>query len=84
MKPTWWPGKQHESFTEWAISQGIIPNGAAPARFPGRGLGMIATRNIKVRIPILPEIQLLNQPITERRDSSQSTIRSNVHHQLCP
>ncbi|BCR91601.1 uncharacterized protein ACHE_70444S [Aspergillus chevalieri] len=57
MKPTWWPGEQHESFTEWAISQGIIPNGVTPARFPGRGLGMIATRNIKkgenlLRVPL--------------------------------
>lgn len=55
MKPDWWPGEQHELFTEWAISQGIIANGVSPARFPGRGLGMIATRNIKVpRIYSLP------------------------------
>ena len=48
MKPDWWPGEEHEQFTEWAISQGIIANGVGPARFPGRGLGMIATRNIEV------------------------------------
>ncbi|KNG85878.1 putative SET domain-containing protein [Aspergillus nomiae NRRL 13137] len=47
MKPDWWPGEEHEQFTEWAISQGIIANGVGPARFPGRGLGMIATRNIE-------------------------------------
>ncbi|KAB8236807.1 uncharacterized protein BDW43DRAFT_225415 [Aspergillus alliaceus] len=47
MKPDWWPGEEHESFTEWAISQGIIANGVGPARFGGRGLGMIAKRNIE-------------------------------------
>ncbi|PYH98747.1 ribosomal N-lysine methyltransferase [Aspergillus ellipticus CBS 707.79] len=47
MKPNWWPGEKHELFTEWAISQGIIVNGVSPARFPGRGLGMIATRKIE-------------------------------------
>ncbi|GES65398.1 ribosomal N-lysine methyltransferase [Aspergillus terreus] len=47
MKPDWWPGADHERFTEWALSQGIEVNGVSPARFPGRGLGMIATRNIE-------------------------------------
>lgn len=42
------PGEEHELFTEWAFSQGVIANGVTPARFPGRGLGMIATREIKV------------------------------------
>lgn len=63
MKPGWWPGEQHESFTEWAISQGIIPNGVSPARFPGRGLGMIATRNIKVYIPLSSRISDNNHPV---------------------
>lgn len=48
MKSDWWPGEDHILFMEWAISQGIVVNGVAPARFPGRGLGMISTRNIKV------------------------------------
>jgi hypothetical protein len=47
MPPDWHPGKDHELFTDWAKSQGIAVNGVSPARFPGRGLGMIATRNIK-------------------------------------
>lgn len=53
MKPAWWPGEDHERFTEWAVSQGILVNGVAPARFPGRGLGMIATRDIQAS-PIPP------------------------------
>lgn len=50
-KPEWWPGEDHEAFTKWAFTQGIIANGVTPARFPGRGLGMIATRKIKVGRP---------------------------------
>lgn len=42
------PGEEHELFAEWAFAQGVIANGVTPARFPGRGLGMIATREIKV------------------------------------
>ena len=48
MDPKWSPGPEHEQFTDWAQSQGIIANGVGPARFPGRGLGMIAMRNIEV------------------------------------
>lgn len=49
MRPDGWPGEEHELFTQWAISQGIIVNGVGPAKFPGRGLGMIAMRSIQVR-----------------------------------
>ncbi|KAL4750516.1 hypothetical protein BDW72DRAFT_213384 [Aspergillus terricola var. indicus] len=41
------PGQNHTAFTEWAVSHGIEINGIAPARFPGRGLGMIATQAIQ-------------------------------------
>ncbi|KAL5335404.1 hypothetical protein BJX70DRAFT_401611 [Aspergillus crustosus] len=41
------PGVEHIAFTEWAISHGIKIEGVAPARFPGRRLGMIATRDIE-------------------------------------
>ncbi|KAJ5780969.1 hypothetical protein N7457_006129 [Penicillium paradoxum] len=47
MKPEWWPGEEHEAFTEWAVSNGIDTSSVTPARFQGRGLGMMATRNIK-------------------------------------
>ncbi|KAL4787959.1 hypothetical protein BJX76DRAFT_250002 [Aspergillus varians] len=40
------PGAEHVSFTQWALSHGIKIRGVAPARFPGRRLGMIATRTI--------------------------------------
>ncbi|KAL4807604.1 hypothetical protein BDV18DRAFT_106062 [Aspergillus unguis] len=41
------PAPEHIAFTEWAQSNGIEINGVAPAHFPGRRLGMIATRNIE-------------------------------------
>ncbi|KAL3483646.1 hypothetical protein BJX62DRAFT_75533 [Aspergillus germanicus] len=56
MTPEWWPGEDHEQFVQWAISQGVIVDGVGPARFQGRGLGMIAMRDIQendviVRVP---------------------------------
>jgi hypothetical protein len=48
MKPEWWPGETHEVFTEWAISHGVDIKAVTPARFQGSGLGMMATRTIKV------------------------------------
>ncbi|KAL2816897.1 hypothetical protein BJX63DRAFT_419774 [Aspergillus granulosus] len=56
MKPEWWPGEEHEAFVQWAISQGVVVDGVGPARFQGRGLGMIALRDIQekeviVRVP---------------------------------
>ncbi|KAL2864522.1 uncharacterized protein BJX67DRAFT_373875 [Aspergillus lucknowensis] len=41
------PGEKHLKFLRWAVSRGIEINGIAPARFPGRGLGMITTRAIE-------------------------------------
>ncbi|KAL5045450.1 hypothetical protein BDW71DRAFT_208264 [Aspergillus fruticulosus] len=41
------PGPNYTEFTDWAVSHGIEINGIAPARFPGHGLGMIATRTIQ-------------------------------------
>ncbi|KAL5355822.1 hypothetical protein BJX96DRAFT_161998 [Aspergillus floccosus] len=47
------PGPEHEAFTRWALSKGVQINGIAPARFPGRGTGMIATRTIEENETIL-------------------------------
>ncbi|KAH8703824.1 hypothetical protein BGW36DRAFT_287519 [Talaromyces proteolyticus] len=41
------PGEEHAAFTQWAVEQGIEMNGVEPARFPGRGLGMVATKKIE-------------------------------------
>ncbi|RAL14890.1 ribosomal N-lysine methyltransferase [Aspergillus homomorphus CBS 101889] len=41
------PGAEHAAFMQWAQAQGVSINGIAPARFPGRRLGMKATRTIE-------------------------------------
>ncbi|EYE98074.1 SET domain-containing protein [Aspergillus ruber CBS 135680] len=38
---------EHIECMQWAISHGAEVRGVTPARFPGRGLGMVATRTIK-------------------------------------
>ena len=42
------PGEQHEFFIKWANKQGIEMNGVAPAKFVGRGIGIVAARGLKV------------------------------------
>ncbi|KAL4797910.1 ribosomal N-lysine methyltransferase [Aspergillus venezuelensis] len=39
-------GLEHIAFTQWAVKNGIRVNGVAPAYFPGRRLGMVATRDV--------------------------------------
>ncbi|KAI9833281.1 MAG: hypothetical protein M1819_003675 [Sarea resinae] len=38
---------KHESFTRWAVDQGVKANGVAPALLPGRGVGIVAQRPIE-------------------------------------
>ncbi|RAL67807.1 hypothetical protein DID88_008534 [Monilinia fructigena] len=38
----------HHEFTQWAVSQGVIINGIAPFRFPGKGLGLVANRDFEI------------------------------------
>jgi len=37
----------HEKLTEWAVSRGTKLNGITAHRFPGKGMGIIAQRNIQ-------------------------------------
>lgn len=39
--------EKHEKLTEWAKEKGVQITGVAAHEFPGRGLGIIATRDIK-------------------------------------
>jgi hypothetical protein len=39
----------HENFTAWSIEEGVKINGIKPHRFPGRGLGIVAEKDLKVR-----------------------------------
>lgn len=42
------PGENHTRFIEWAESKGVEIDGIAPARFVGRGMGIVAAKDIKV------------------------------------
>ena len=44
------PGEKHVIFTNWAQARGVKISGVVPARFPGRGLGIAATRKIQVAL----------------------------------
>ncbi|KAH9868176.1 hypothetical protein J1614_007248 [Plenodomus biglobosus] len=41
------PGEQHSHFVEWAEKNGVHIDGIAPARFVGRGMGIVAVRDIQ-------------------------------------
>jgi hypothetical protein len=38
----------HKEFTEWVVARGVKLNGIAAHRFPGRGLGIITEKELKV------------------------------------
>lgn len=39
---------KHDAFTNWAEAKGVTINSVAPAHVPGKGFGIVATRNLKV------------------------------------
>jgi hypothetical protein len=39
----------HRKFTAWAITQGVEIKGIKPHRFPGKGVGIIAEKDLEVR-----------------------------------
>ncbi|EPE32172.1 SET [Glarea lozoyensis ATCC 20868] len=45
--------ENHIEFTKWVVAQGVVINGIAAHRFPGRGLGIIAEKNLKAGEVIL-------------------------------
>ncbi|KNG44269.1 set domain-containing protein [Stemphylium lycopersici] len=70
------PGPEHTDFVAWAEDNGVEINGIAPARFKGRGMGIVAARDIKEGDKLvhvaskslihvaLPSIKALNLPST--------------------
>lgn len=45
------PGEQHTKFVSWAEANGVNIDGIAPASFVGRGMGIVAAKDIKVGRP---------------------------------
>lgn len=46
------PGEEHTLFIDWAEKNGVEINGVAPAKFVGRGMGIVAAKDLKVRNPL--------------------------------
>ena len=69
---------EHIECMQWAISHGAEVRGVTPARFPGRGLGMVATRTIKVST--IMSIQRGTNQLTDilKEDETIITIPSSV------
>jgi hypothetical protein len=48
------PGERHTKFVTWVTDNGVTVDGIAPARFVGRGVGIVAAKDIKVSlIPVV-------------------------------
>ncbi|KAI2634881.1 SET domain-containing protein [Hypomontagnella submonticulosa] len=69
----------HEELLDWATSQGVKLNGIAPKRIPGRGIGLVATRNIRpheivLEVPTscLRSIDTVRKPIIQHLPKSIS------------
>jgi hypothetical protein len=45
------PSEDHTRFVEWAENNGVDINGIAPAQFVGRGMGIVAAKDLKVSHP---------------------------------
>ncbi len=45
------PGNEHELFISWVKERGVCISGVGPAKIEGRGLGLVAQREIKVPMP---------------------------------
>ena len=44
------PGEEHIRFLGWAEKNGVEINGITPAEFFGRGMGIVATKDLKVSV----------------------------------
>jgi hypothetical protein len=55
------PGEEHTIFVDWAKENGIMVNGIAPARFVGRGMGIVAAQDLKVRL-LMSRIKIVRLP----------------------
>ena len=42
------PTNHHTLFVDWAKEQGVLIDGVWPAEIAGRGIGVVAQRNLKV------------------------------------
>jgi hypothetical protein len=63
----------HKEFTEWAVARGVKLDGIATHRFPGKGLGIIAERELK-GLPRIPFARLPQVCEDRTRDNLQPRV----------
>lgn len=73
---------RHGIFTTWAQGRGVKINGVAPAKLPGRGLGLVTTRAITMgeRMLLVPEKAMFSP--NARFLKANSLDRASPHAQL--
>lgn len=79
------PENEHMQLLKWAKEQGITTNGVGPAKIPGKGLGVVAERGIKVRV-IHATIFAFSISLSTRRKKGgllNDTARGNSHFRAC-
>ena len=67
---------KHRIFTNWAKERGVQINGVKPARIPGRGLGLVATRNLRDgdQLLFIPEKAMFQpDPVALKREGLAQT-----------
>lgn len=77
-------GEQHEVFTTWAKERGVKINAVGPARICGRGLGIVATRKIKV--PVHSRLERRSARLiasVARRTARQCTSACSTDYRFC-
>ncbi|OCK79513.1 SET domain-containing protein [Lepidopterella palustris CBS 459.81] len=77
------PGEAHDVFIKWAKEQGIEMNGVAPATFVGRGIGIVAARDLKkgerlVFVPASALISIDSNPVKKHNFPKNLTIHGRL------
>lgn len=59
--------EKHETYTQWALAQGITIHGVAPSILPGRGVGLVADQPIKkdARLIFVPERAMIKPDVAQ-------------------
>jgi len=55
------PGERHTKFVAWATDNGVTIDGLAPAQFTGRGMGIVAAKDVKVSTDPLCIVSFLHR-----------------------
>ncbi|KAF2757560.1 SET domain-containing protein [Pseudovirgaria hyperparasitica] len=77
------PGDEHDAFVKWAKEQGVQITAVAPARFEGKGLGLVAARDINageclVKVPAKVLITIDSDAVWELNLPRRSSVQGRL------